>query len=146
MNHTTELIEHISNEITTLMTTLMTFRARLSFIFLVGPFALLGSFLIITKGDISAIILGGDALYYLLVASIAYIAVGYIWSQMDSHVTEHCDRLRIQLVELATDDKVKIDKILFPHKTMAVYMSLYALTFIAFLAMAMFLRLLLLAA
>jgi len=45
-----KLIEYLSSEINTHTTNISTFRAKLSFITLVGPFLLLSSFFIATKG------------------------------------------------------------------------------------------------
>ncbi len=88
----------------------MTFRARIAFTVLIGPFVILGTFLIATEGRLKSI--ESFRLSFWLAAagaSGAYILLGVYGGLLDRRVMRQCDTWRRLLVKLSGNkDEVRV--------------------------------------
>jgi hypothetical protein len=93
-----KIIEHISNEIQKVIETTMTLRTRIAFIAWIGPFILLGSLLVATKGLFR--IPAGDPVFRAAVAAtcLCYLLLGYIAARLEQEARDRCNNLRQKLV------------------------------------------------
>ena len=143
MAHEDKFIEHLSRDIATHASYLMTFRSRVAFTILIGPFVLLGSFLIATKGTVPASRLGVDAIVAIVIACLCYLALGVYGAMLDKHVTGQCNIWRRQIDSLRKDSPEEIDEIGFEHKQFRAYLTGLGLVLLAFLSIVYFLKTLL---
>jgi hypothetical protein len=97
-----KIIEHVSNEIQKVIETNMTFRTRIAFIAWIGPFILLGSLLVATKGLFR--VPGGDPVFLTAVAAtcLCYLLLGYIAARLEKEAGDRCNDLRQKLVRYST--------------------------------------------
>lgn len=142
MSHEEKLIEHLSSEITTHSTNIMTFRARLAFSILIGPFVLLGSFLLATKGSIPNVKMSPSGFIAMIVGALAYLGLGYCGARLDHHVTEQCNKWRQEIDRVIRGEPadMHIENMLFRHRSVVSYFAFFSLTLVAFISMSLFLR------
>jgi len=133
--HEDKIIEHLSREIATHAGYLMTFRARVAFTILIGPFVLLGSFLIATDGKIPANRLGSDSIVAIVVACACYLALGVYGAMLDKHVTSQCNTWRQQINSIRMGSEDALDTLPFDHNPIKAYAVGVGLVLIAFLSM-----------
>lgn len=141
-------IEHFSKEIETITETTMTFRTRIAFVAWIGPFILLSSYVVSTKGVLRIPSLCDEPLFYIaLVASGAcYLGLAVIGGRMERHAWKRCDVFRekiIQRAKLKRDTKSDEAKGLgFTDERMKVwapraYFLTFALILISFLGVSL---------
>jgi hypothetical protein len=115
-----KLIEHLSSEIQQTTETTMNFRTRIVLIAWAGPFILLSSVVVSTKGffhipERDPVLLGS-----LIVVCACYLALGVIAGYMERLSWRRCDYLRGKIIEytkLVSFDDVKDSD--FAHPRMA---------------------------
>ncbi len=100
-----ELIRHLSAEITTQEQYLSTFRSRISFSVLIGPFAVLGSLLFSAKGKL---MWPHEVKPWIALtcAMLCYLGLGVYGAILDKQVTNQCNAWRKIVASLVTDDAV----------------------------------------
>ena len=138
-----EIIRHLSSEISTQSEYLTTLRSRVAFTILIGPFVVFGSFLLATKGAQAPSQLWKLQLAAAVVASTAYLAMGWYGSRLDRHVTEQCDRWRRAILKVSNNERLGEDDLLFQHRNFIAYMTGIVLMLIAFASIALILFLML---
>ncbi len=144
MAHEEKFIEHLSRDIATHTSYLVTFRSRVAFNMLIGPFVLLGTFLIATKGIVPASRLDVDAIVAIVIACLCYLALGVYGAMLDRHVTGQCNIWRRQIDSLRKDSPEEIDDIGFEHqKPIRAYLTGLGLVLLAFLSIVYLLKALL---
>ena len=104
MNHRKELITALSNEILKYSELILMFRTRIAFVAWVGPFVVLGSFIIAREGDLSAIVPGIHYAFLAILIIVCYVLVGYIASRIEKQAWEQCNRVRRIISNLAADE------------------------------------------
>ncbi len=135
MVHEDKYIEHLSRDIAMHTNYLMMFRSRMAFAILIGPFVLLGSFLIATKGTIPKNHIGVDAIVAIVTACICYLTLGIYGARLDRHVTRQCDIWHRQIDSLRKEEEDYTEDIGFEHhKTYRAYLSGLGLVLLAFLS------------
>lgn len=135
MAHEDKLIDHLSQDIATHTSYLASFRSRVAFTILIGPFVLLGSFLIATKGEIPAVHLGLYDWAAIVVTCLCYLTLGVYGATLDKHVVQQCNTWRTQIELLHEDSSNKIGDIRFEHKNQVIaYFTALALVLVAFVA------------
>lgn len=135
MEHRKELIEHLSCEITTHATNSMTFRSRLAFTVLIGPFVVMGSFLVATDGRVNSDAIeaiDARAVLAALGACVTYFGLGYYGARIDIHIMDQCNKWRRSLVDLANGAPITEVKIEFPHRGVRGYLLVFLLVLVAF--------------
>ena len=104
-----QLIEYLSKEIETQSNHLMTFRTRISFVVVAGPFIVTSSVLFATRGDFT-ITTDPFSKLGILVASvlvvISYMGMGYLCHQIDHGFQEQCNKWRSLILSLSEEDDV----------------------------------------
>ena len=105
-----ELIEYLSKEIETHSGHLMTFRSRIGFVVLVGPFVLMTSFLA-TSGELKtdAFCRLGPWVVIFLVCAF-YLGLGYLFYRVDIGIEAQCNKWRCLLRCLAKGEEVASEK------------------------------------
>lgn len=110
MAYEKELIEYLSKEIETHTNSLMTFRSRISFAGLFGPFLLLGSLLIATKHVPGTTVPATG--YKWLVAGgglfLSYLALAWSGATVEKHVWRQCNVWRGLIAEIAQGEPVRL--------------------------------------
>ncbi len=93
-----KILEHLSNEIQKLMENTMTFRTRVAFIGWIGPFLLLSSVVVSTKGIFT--VPCKDKWFWFALAGSAgcYLALGYIGGLIEKQAWVRCDALRQRIL------------------------------------------------
>ena len=108
-----QLIEYLSKEIETQSNHLMTFRSRISFVVVAGPFIVTSSVLFATRGDFT-ITTDPFSKPGILVASvlvvISYMGMGYLCHQIDYGFQKQCNKWRSLLRCLAKGEEVASEK------------------------------------
>ena len=95
------VIEHLSKDIISLSGQGMTFRSRMGFTLLVGPFVMLGTLLVATKGELPAVRWDRTCTIAAVLGTIAYLCVPVWGAIFDSHVINTCNRWRRVLVRVS---------------------------------------------
>ena len=100
----TELIEHLSSEIDAYTRMTFDWRARAAFYWLVGPFVVISSVVLVTK-QLPTVqrldIYGGIA---LVVACACFMLMAYIGARMEAHMTDQCNVWRLTILRLCSQD------------------------------------------
>lgn len=107
-----ELIEYLSKEIETHTNSLMTFRSRISFAGLFGPFLLLGSVLVATKNipGRMAPMPGNEWLVAAGGLVLSYLALGFAGAAVERHVWRQCNEWRGLIAQLSQGERVSVTK------------------------------------
>lgn len=132
-----ELIQHLSKEIEAHTTYLTTFRSRIAFSVLVGPFVVMGAVIVGAKGTIAAIHFDWWVAIGTAVAVLSYILLGFFGSQLDQHVTEQCNVWRRSILRVHRGESIQDSDLVFVHRNQALaYLCFIILMLIAFIAIA----------
>ncbi len=121
---TRDVVQHLSKEIETTTNGMMTFRTRIGFGLLVGPFLLLGSLIVGAKGQPVAIHLRWYGWLALPIVVLCYLGIAYIASEIEAQAWEQCDRWREMIGDLCKTPSIEIDytklrsKVLWRAKTL----------------------------
>lgn len=113
---TKDLVQHLSKEIETTTNNMMAFRTRIGFSLCIGPFLLLGSLIVGTKGQPVTRL----NWYYIAPALvgivICYLGIAYITSQIELQALEQCNKWRRLIRDISKTPSMKInDRRLEPH-------------------------------
>ena len=128
-----KLIEYLSKEIETQTNNLMTFRTRVSFAALIGPFFLLGSLLVaakrIPKTTNTWLIAGG-----LLLMILSYLTLGWAASSIERHAWRQCNVWRGFIAEIfcGNSRNVTAQQLKFDEKLRLGYLVSYGAMALAF--------------
>ena len=127
-----KLIEHLSKEIETQTDNLMTFRTRVSFAALIGPFFLLGSLLVaakrIPKASNGWLIAGG-----LVLMILSYLTLGWAASSIERHAWRQCNVWRGLIAEVCGDNSnVIAERLRFDENLRLGYLVSYGAMALAF--------------
>ena len=136
MPYEEKLIKHLSSEITTQAKYLATFRSRIAFTVLIGPFVLLGSFIVATHGSSSKSDFHYHNVFPLLVSFFCYVALGVYAGWLDKHSNEQCDRWRRLIVRIAQGGTIQETDFVFRHHSRLAYVAGFILVLFSFLPIA----------
>jgi hypothetical protein len=119
----TELIKHLSAEITTEVGFLNTLRSRMAFSVLVGPFLILGS-LVVAVPKINLIWPHGRRMPWigLCLTALCYLGLGLYGSELDRFGTDQCDSLRKTLISVAKREPLEKIRLDYPHRHTGAYL------------------------
>lgn len=138
MTYEKEFIEHLSRDIASHTSFLMTFRSRMAFTILIGPFILLGSFLIATQANDPVISIETDETWAIVIACVCYMGLGVYGAVLDMIVTRQCDIWRNQIESLHTESTKGNEDIGYQYMLMWSYVCGMALALMSFLSIAYF--------
>jgi hypothetical protein len=128
------IIEYLSSEITNHTEYLSTFRSRIAFSVLVGPFLILGSFAVANHERTFEINFDWKCAVAALIACACYIGLGFYGAELDGHVTEQCDKWRKAIAKAAGGSQITECDLIFEHCPRSAYIYGIFLTLIAFAA------------
>ena len=140
MNPNEELARHISRELVNRENLMFTFRTRIGFILLVGPFIVLGSAILATGG----IRFGEDswAVVWQPVTAIAvcYVLLAVIGGVIEQQGCRQCNRLREHIVNLLNDPSYRLPTAAYRDSAdrgvTVVYAIAYSLMLVSAISMA----------
>jgi hypothetical protein len=129
-----ELIEHLSSEIKTLTEQLMAFRMRVGFSVWIGPFVVVGAYLLSTKDgqrnphfDWIGIAFAGFAVALLVI-------LGEALARIEIHCWEQCNKWRKLIGQLSINQPVDANELLFKHNIHRGYRWLTYLILLIFIS------------
>jgi hypothetical protein len=133
---TKELILYLSKEIETTMTVMMAFRTRVGFGMFIGPFLLLGSFIVGAKGQPVSFNLTWSGGVALLVDAVCFLGIAYIAARIEAQALKQCNKWRELIWELRKDPSFqpKEKEWKLPVQARAGYLAGYFLLFISVVA------------
>ena len=134
MGFTKECIEHLSKEIETVTANLMTFRTRIGFTVLIGPFIVMGSVLLATGGKVATPGLDFWFISSTIVAVASYFGLGWYGSQLDKHLSDKGNDWRQEIIELSQNKEPDDEKFKFLYRTREFYFLGFAIVLIAFVS------------
>ena len=104
-----ELMLCLSKEIETTTTNMMAFRTKVGFGMFVGPFLLLGSFIVGAKGQPVSFNLNRYVLGALIVDVVCFLGIAYIAAQIEAQALKQCNKWRGLIGSLRRNPSVEID-------------------------------------
>jgi hypothetical protein len=137
-----ELIKHLSAEITSGADFLHTFRSRMAFNVLLGPFLVLGSIVVAATKITIFWPKGFWPWFGLSMAIFSYIALGFFGFMLDRYLTWQNDFLRCRLLFVAKNRPLGKIRFRFPKKLRwrhwLAYIPGFAIVILAFTGIAIF--------
>ncbi|MDE3018288.1 MAG: hypothetical protein KGI53_04670 [Nitrospirota bacterium] len=130
-----KLIEHLTKEIVTQSEYITTFRSRLAFAVLIGPFIILSTFVVATKDSLHLGVIDCSVTLALIITGFCYILIGLLSALLDSHVTDQCNKWRHEIIRLANGGDPEENSFLFKHELLPFYAAYFFLVLIAFSAL-----------
>jgi hypothetical protein len=136
-----KIIEYLSKEIETQTNNLMTFRTRVSFAALIGPFFLLGSLIVaarrLPKANNLWLIAGG-----LLLMILSYLTLGWAASEIERHTWHQCNVWRGFIAEIfgGNSKNITAEKLEFRENFRRAYLVSYGAMAIAFASALLIIR------
>lgn len=138
MAYEKDFIQHLSKEIETQTNAIMTFRTRIGFTVFLGPFVLLGSFMVGTKRVPHIEGLTFRTIAVLVFLGICYLALGLVGGLIEQWVWLQCNRWRALIASLVDREDVdpNSDDVQFSHQPLLLtWMVAFTLFFVSFLVM-----------
>ena len=138
MAHEEDFIQHLSKEIETQANAIMTFRTRIGFTVFIGPFVLLGSFMVGTKRVPHIEGLTPGTIAVLVVLGVCYLALGLVGGLIERGVWRQCNRWRALIATLVDRKDVdpNSDNVMFPPRPLLLtWIVAFALFFVSFLVL-----------
>ncbi len=137
-----ELVRHLSAEVTSNISFLHTLRSRMAFNVLLGPFLVLGSFVVAaTKTNISWP-KGASAWVWLCLALLCYFGLGVYGYFLDRYLTGQCDFVRNTLLSIVKDRPLAEISLDFPKELKwnhgLAYLPGFAIVLLAFAGLTVF--------
>jgi hypothetical protein len=139
MLHEQQLLEHLSNEITAHANYVFTFRTRIAFTVLIGPFVILGSVLAASSGRLNS-----DKAFdplgigLLVLAEGSFLFLAYLGSRLERHVTSQCDVWRRQIIRICNAREVKRISLKFSHRPCKGYFASVLAVSAAFISISIY--------
>jgi len=135
MAYEEKVIEYVSSEIESQLEHMTTWRSRASLSVFLGPYVILGSILIGTKG-LAISVTGNLCLFILSVLGLAvcFIGLGFASASVEEHCWDYCNKLRTLVAKLQRGEITKLgdDDLVFPHRVKTTYIYTYILLIISF--------------
>ncbi len=111
MNSHSDVVNYLSNEITSASTSIMQFRNRISFSLFVGPFLLLGSIIIAAKDrQLDLRLHSRDELLAAVGAIIGFLTLGWMAGSIERQTWRNVDRWRILIADIQGGKSVSADE------------------------------------
>lgn len=130
-----EVVNHLSKEITTHIEQMMNFRTRVAYTLWIGPFVLLGGYLFAIK-DIKAPRWDRWEVILIIAASLAFVGMSYVLAGVEAHTWDQCNRWRdlIVRIQAGLKEPLKSEDLHFKHNLFLSYGGCCILLLLIFLA------------
>jgi len=131
-----KLIEHLSREIETHSKLLLDWRTRAAFYWLLGPFVVIGSLLIASRGIPSLSFAEPIVVIASVVAALSFLTMGFIGAKLEEHIWNQCNKWRRSMARLMNDRLHKIGNadLEFDHQIKRAYMLAHGVLLVALIA------------
>lgn len=126
-----EIIKYLSGEIESHSEYLMTFRSRIAFTVLIGPFVILGYVLVVSKPTATNYVGQEVALAFGAVA-VSYLILGFCTSRLDQHCTDQCNKLRRAIIKVSAGKNLDETDLLIRDPVVWPYMAAFSSVIVAF--------------
>ncbi len=128
-----EVIQSLSKEIEANTNNMMVFRVRIGFGLLVGPFLLLGSFVVAARGQRISFELDKWAIAAIFMNGFCFIVLAYICARIEEQVWEQCRKWRNLIALLFNDSSAQIPETQRKSRNMFLraYLTGYSLLFVS---------------
>lgn len=100
------LIEQLSKEVQASADSIMSLRTRTAFTIWVGPYVVLGSVVVATKGGFTLNIANSTFQLGIVAAVGCYLALGYAAGRIEKYALERSNQYRTCIIDLATTGKM----------------------------------------
>ena len=120
-----ELIKHLSSEIESCTTFQHTLRSRMAFSVLVGPFLVLGSFIVAAAKIQLTWPKEPCTWVWLYLAVVCYVGLGIYGAKLDKFLTVQCDFFRGELLSVARGKHLGRISLEFPEKIGSNFLKAY---------------------
>jgi hypothetical protein len=107
-----EMIEYLSLEISTILNNVISLRTKFSLTLGLGPFIIIGSFLIATGGEINGFVEGEFPIYFAIGIAICYLVILILASILDNHYAKHADNLRMTILKVSNDVEIELKDVI----------------------------------
>ena len=137
-----EIIKHLTKEIETQINNMMLFRSRVSLSIYLGPFFILGSYVVAKDGNLVRPDLTCFFWGWLAVLVLCYITLGIIGGLIERHSWLQCNKWRELIVELQSENPPNLkgdQRLTFPEKLRLGYFLVYFLMIFSFLSISVLL-------
>ncbi|GEM_PF-2613934 len=127
LNHQKELIEHLSREIQSYTKAMMDFRSRINFTLYVGPFVLMGSYLIATRDSSFCIVWDTFTIFWSIFLGIIWLLLGLTGSILEEHIWDKCNEWRRLIFQLQSNNPVVLtqEDLIFEHHLRRCYILVH---------------------
>jgi len=126
----------LSKEIETTMTSIMAFRTRVGFGMFVGPFLLLGSFIVGAKGQPVSFNLTLSGKIAIVVDLACFLLIGLIAAKIEGQAYDRCNKWRKLILRLRNDPKAEVHdaELVVRHQAYFGYLAGFFLLFVSVIA------------
>ncbi len=105
------IISHLTTEIESKSTNIMNFRTKIAFTVFIGPFLLLGSIIVGTKGTVKLRLDIAHDWWAVLLVVLAFLALGWISGAVERQVWRRINKWRRCIVRLQTDPEITTEEL-----------------------------------
>jgi hypothetical protein len=109
---TSGIVEYLSKEIETTTNNLMTFRTKIAFAVLVGPYLVLGSFLVATRSIPVSWGLGRMGWLVVGFEGLCFLTSGYMCARIEGDARRQCDEWRQAIAALHENSALNLEQAL----------------------------------
>jgi hypothetical protein len=95
-----EVLQHLSREITTNAQLMMTFRSRIAYTVWIGPFVVVGAYLLATKERPTSPHWDGLGIASILLAVVFFAALAWVLADVEKHTWDQCNKWREKIALL----------------------------------------------
>ena len=127
-----EIIAHLTKEIETLTNAVMVFRSRVNFTIYIGPFIVLGSYIVARDGKLGTVGMTFDVWAAAGLLAFTFVLLGICSALIEGHSWDQCNRWRGLIVKLQSGDGLKPLDLEFKHHLLIYYIVVYLLMAAAF--------------
>ncbi len=135
-NLSKEIIQHLSKEIETLTNNNMIFRSRASLSVFLGPFVVLGSFVIALKGTHISFHLNNWTWVAVAFAILGYWGLAYMSGVVEEHAWSQCNKNRDLIARLheSPQSNISFEELRVKYKARRAYVITYSFMLVIFIS------------
>lgn len=133
-----QFIQHLSKEIETLTTAMITFRTKIAFTIFLGPFVLLATFMVGTKSVPQVGQLSTETVLALITVGLCYLLLSLLSARIELGMWKQCNHWRAQVAVMV--DREDVDPMsesvqVSPRRLLLTYGLAFTLFFLSLIIM-----------
>ena len=135
-NLSKEVVQHLTKEIETQINNMTVWRSKASLSVFLGPFIILGSFIVGLKGSHISWNKDWHSVLALVVICACFILLGLMSAVVEDHVWDQCNRWRAVIARLQKNPNLSVEEgdLFFHHKVKRTYVATYFILLFSFLS------------